>query len=147
MSNDSGRRRARSSERSLDLVRAAGANDDRLSPQAAHDLTLDASRAVRMLEAELRQASHCGAVFLVEPGELQPELALRGGCGGAAARDQKTQRHAARRPERPYAGLQCAQLLQIPAREERGASPGSAQVAHIRNASMSAVARSSSAIT
>lgn len=106
-----------------------------------------APRAVGVLEAKLRQAAHRGAVFLVEAGELQPEFALRGRCGGAAAGDDQTQRNAARRAEGTYAGLQRAQLLQIPAREDSAAFPGSAQVAHMRNASMSAVARSSSAIT
>ena len=44
--------------------------------------------AVLALEAELRESPHRNAVFLVRPGELQPELPLRNHRGGVAAGDE-----------------------------------------------------------
>jgi hypothetical protein len=43
---------------------------------------------VAVLAAELGQFAHCRAVFLVDPGEFQPELALGNVGGGVAAGDE-----------------------------------------------------------
>ena len=70
-----------------------------------------------MLEAELRQAAHRDSVFLVCPGELQPEFPLCD-CGrGVAARDKDAQSRITLGAELVHARLQRAELLPGPARQ------------------------------
>lgn len=104
-------------------------------------------RAIPVQKAELGEPPHGGAVFLVEPGELQPELALRDRRSGVAADDEHAQRRVARAAERMDARLQRAQLLQSAARQDSDRTSLRIQLAHVRSDSISAVAWSSSAIT
>lgn len=97
--------------------------------------------------AELGEPPNGGAVLLVEPGELQPELVLRDGSGGVTAGDEHAQRRIARCPERMDARLQRPELFQSPARQDPDRTCLRVQLAHVRSDSISAVASSSSAIT
>lgn len=67
---------------------------------------------VTVREAEEREAPHGVAIFLVEPGELQPELALRGGDGAEAAGGENPECHVSSLGELAHACLQRTQLLQ-----------------------------------
>ena len=100
-----------------------------------------------MLAAELSEPAHGGAVFLVEPGELEPELVLREASGGVAAGDEHAQRGVAGRTERMDGRLQRAQLFQSAPRQDPDRSSLRVQLAHVRSDSISALAWSSSAIT
>ena len=72
--------------------------------------------AVPALEAEQRQAPHRNAVFLVRPGELQPELPLRDHRGGVAAGDEDPEGGIPQGAELMDARFQRAELFQGPAR-------------------------------
>lgn len=64
-----------------------------------------------MLVAEVGESAHGDAVFLVEPGEFQPELALRGGDGDESARGEDPQGDVAVGGELAHQRLKLAQLL------------------------------------
>ena len=109
---------------------------------------LSASRAVAMICAELREAPHGNAVFLVGPGELQPEVALCHGCCRITTGDEHPQRGVAVRAELVDARLQRAELTQSTAREKPHHLRRVTGIAHRRiSASNSALDSSSSAIT
>ena len=103
--------------------------------------------AVPALEAELRESPHRNAIFLVRPGELQPELPLRNHRGGVAAGDEDPEGGIAQGAELMDARFQRAELSQGPARQNPQSLLWAAQSAHVRSASNSAVVSSSSAIT
>jgi hypothetical protein len=71
-----------------------------------------------VIEAELRQAAHGDAVFLIRPRELEPELTLGHRCGCAAARNEDPQGLAALAGELLHAGLERAELSDGAARED-----------------------------
>ncbi len=100
-----------------------------------------------MILAKLREPPHRSTVFLVRPGELEPELALRDHGRGMAARQKQAQHFVALRALLVHALLQRPEFLQSAARQDPEALSGSAQGAHVRSTSNSAVVRSSSAIT
>ena len=64
-----------------------------------------------MVRTELRQPVHRCAVFLVCPGELEPEIALGHGRRPIAARDEDPQRGVAVSPELTDFRLQRAELF------------------------------------
>ena len=109
---------------------------------------LSASRAVAMICAELREAPHGNAVFLVGPGELQPEIPLRERRCGMTTGNEYPQRGVTVHAELMDGGLQRAELFQGAARQKPYHLRGVIGPAHRRiSASNSAVDSSSSAIT
>src|SRR6516162_5834498 len=87
-----------------------------------------AGRAVLVQAAELSEPAHGGAVFLVEPGELEPELVLRDASGGVAAGEEDAQRGVAGRTERMDGRLQRPQLFQSAPRQDPDRSSPPAQL-------------------
>jgi hypothetical protein len=104
-------------------------------------------QAIPVLEAEPGETPHSVAVFLVERGELEPEISLREERRGAAAGVEHTQRHVTRTSERLDLILKRTQLFLSPLRRKPHGSSLPVRLAQARSASMAAVARSSSAIT
>lgn len=68
-----------------------------------------------MLGAELRQFAHGNPILLVNPGKLQPELALGYGCCGIAAGDEHPQGGVSMRSELLHTGLEGTEPIQCPA--------------------------------
>ena len=101
-----------------------------------------------MRRAELREAMHRHTVFLVGPGELEPEIPLcERGCHVAACHEDP-QRCIAMHTELVDARLQRAELLTSAARQNPQRLRGPLGGAHTRrNASNAAVVSSSSAMT
>jgi len=66
------------------------------------------------MAAELRELAHCRTVFLVDPREFQPELALRHGGRGVAAGHENPQRRVAMRCQVAHDRLEGAQLVESP---------------------------------
>lgn len=100
-----------------------------------------------MLIAELREPTDGDSILLIEPRELEPELALGGCDSDEAARCEHAQSDVAIGGELAHQRLQLAQLVECAAGEElRGhGSPG--QTPRVRSTSSSAVVLSRSAIT
>ena len=71
-----------------------------------------------MGEAELRQAVHGSAIFLVGPGELQPEVVLCERSGDVTARDEDTQCGITVPGELLHARLQRAELFPCAPRQK-----------------------------
>ena len=93
-----------------------------------------------MICAELREAPHGNAVFLVGPGELQPEIPLRERRCGMTTGNEYPQRGVTVRAKLMDARLQRAELLQCPARQKLQRLSRSIRSVHRRSsASNSAV--------
>ena len=71
-----------------------------------------------MVVAELRKLAHGNPVLLVDPGKLQPELALSHRCCGVAAGNEHPQGGVSMRGELLHTGLKGTELIQGPARKQ-----------------------------
>ena len=70
-----------------------------------------------MLRTKLRQFAHGNPIFLIDPGKLQPELALGHGCCSVTTGNKHPQSGVPMRGELLHTGLQGTELIQGPARE------------------------------
>jgi len=70
------------------------------------------------MAAELRELAHCRPVFLIDPREFQPELALRHRGRGVATGHEHPQSSVAMGREVTHHGLQGAQLIESPAGQQ-----------------------------